>query len=47
MVASAPVGLMPLIFSSQYGVKPDAIKRAILITTIMSIVIISLSGSLS
>jgi len=25
MVASAPVELMALIFSSQYGVKPDAI----------------------
>jgi len=47
MVASAPVGLMALIFSSQYGVKPDAITRVILITTIMSIVTIQLSGSLS
>ena len=47
MVASAPAGLMALIFSSQYGVKPDAIKREILITTIMSIIIIPLSGSLS
>ena len=47
MVASAPVGLMALIFSSQYGVKPDAISRTILITTIMSIVTIPLSGSLS
>jgi len=47
MVASAPVGLMALIFSTQYVVKPDAITRALLITTIMSIVTIPLSGSLS
>ena len=47
MVASDPVGLMALIFSSQYGVKPDTITGAILITTIMSIVTIPLSGSLS
>ena len=47
MVASAPVGLMALIFSTQYGVKPNAISRAILITTILSIITIPLSGSLS
>ena len=39
--------LMALIFSSQYGVKQDAITRAILITTIMSIITIPLSGSLN
>ena len=47
MVASAPVGLMALIFSTQYGVKPNAISVAILITTILSIITIPLSGSLS
>jgi len=46
MVTSAPVGLMALIFSTQYGVKPNAISRAILITTILSIITIPLSGSL-
>ena len=47
MVASAPVGLMALIFSTQYGVNPNPITRALLITTILSIVIIPLAGSLS
>ena len=47
MVASAPVGLMALIFSTQYGVKPNAISVALLITTILSIITIPLSGSLS
>ena len=47
MVASAPVGLMALIFSTQYGVNPNPITRALLITTILSIVIIPLAGTLS
>ena len=47
MVASAPVGLMALIFSTQYGVNPNPITKALLITTILSIVIIPLAGTLS
>ncbi|MDA0916286.1 MAG: AEC family transporter [Proteobacteria bacterium] len=47
MVASAPVGLMALIFSTQYGVNPNPITRALLITTILSIVTIPLVGTLS
>ena len=37
MVASAPVGLMALVFSTQYGVNPNAITRALMITTLLSI----------
>ena len=47
MVASISVGLMALIFSTQYGVKPDAITRALLVTTIISLITIPLSSSLS
>ena len=46
-VSSAPVELMTLIFSTQYGVKPDAITRALLVTTIISLITIPLSSSLS
>ena len=38
MVASAPVGLMALIFSTQYGINPSAITRALMITTLFSII---------
>ena len=44
MVASAPVGLMALIFSTQYGVNPNAITRALMITTLFSIVTIPLAS---
>jgi predicted permease len=37
MVASALVGLMALIFSTQYGINPNAITRALMITTLFSI----------
>ena len=44
MVASAPVGLMALIFSTQYGVNPNAITRALMITTLFSIVTVPLAS---
>ena len=44
MVASAPVGLMALIFSTQYGVNPNAITRALMITTLFSIVMVPLAS---
>ncbi|MDC0531159.1 AEC family transporter [Alphaproteobacteria bacterium] len=47
MVAAAPVGLMALIFSTQYGVNPSAITRALMITTLLSILTIPLSSTLS
>ena len=45
MVASAPVGLMALIFSTQYGVNPNAITRALMITTLFSIVTVPLAST--
>ena len=47
MVAAAPVGLMALVFSTQYGVNPSAITRALMITTLLSILTIPLSSTLS
>ena len=47
MVASAPVGLMALIFSTQYGVNPNAITRALMITTLLSIITIPLVSTLA
>jgi predicted permease len=47
MVASAPVGLMALIFSTQYDVNPNAITRALLITTLLSVISIPLVSTLS
>ena len=47
MVAAAPVGLMALVFSSQYNVNPNAITRALLISTLLSIISIPLVGTLS
>ena len=47
MVASAPVGLMALIFSTQYDVNPNAITRALLITTLLSVISIPLASTLS
>ena len=44
MVASAPVGLMALVFSTQYGVNPNAITRALMITTLFSIVTVPLAS---
>ena len=44
MVASAPVGLMALIFSTQYGVNPNAITRALMITTLFSVVTVPLAS---
>ena len=44
MVASTPVGLMALIFSTQYGVNPNAITRALMITTLFSIVTVPLAS---
>ena len=44
MVASAPVGLMALIFSTQYGVNPNAITRALMITTLFSILTVPLAS---
>jgi len=36
MVAAAPVGLMALVFSTQYGVNPSAITRALMINIIIN-----------
>ena len=47
MVAAAPVGLMALVFSAQYNVNPNAITRALLISTLLSIISIPLVGTLS
>ena len=47
MVAAAPVGLMALVFSTQYNVNPNAITRALLISTVLSIISIPLVGTLS
>ena len=47
MVASAPVGLMALIFSTQYGVNPNAITRALMVTTLLSIITIPLVSKLA
>ena len=47
MVASAPVGLMALIFSTQYDVNPNAITRALMITTLLSIITIPLVSTLA
>ena len=47
MVASAPVGLMALIFSTQYGVNPNAITRALMITTLLSIITIPMVSTLA
>jgi predicted permease len=47
MVAAAPVGLMALVFSTQYGVNPSAITKALMITTLLSILTIPLSSTLS
>ena len=47
MVAAAPVGLMALVFSTQYNVNPNAITRALLISTLLSIISIPLVGTLS
>ncbi len=47
MVAAAPVGLMALVFSTQYGVNPSAITRALMITTLLSILTIPFSSTLS
>lgn len=47
MVAAAPVGLMALIFSTQYGLNPSAITRALMITTLLSILTIPLTSILS
>ena len=44
MVASAPVGLMALVFSAQYGVNPNAITRALMITTLFSIITVPLAS---
>ena len=44
MVASAPVGLMALIFSTQYGLNPNAITRALMITTLFSILTVPLAS---
>ena len=44
MVATAPVGLMALVFSAQYGVNPNAITRALMITTLFSIVTVPLAS---
>ncbi len=44
MVASAPVGFMALIFSTQYGVNPNAITRALMITTLFSIITVPLAS---
>ena len=44
MVASAPVGLMALIFSTQYGINPNAITRALMITTLFSILTVPLAS---
>ena len=44
MVASAPVGLMALVFSTQYGVNPNAITRALMITTLFSIITVPLAS---
>ena len=46
-VTSAPVELMTLIFSKQYGVKYDIIRRSLFFTTIISLITIPLSSSLS
>ena len=46
MVASAPVGLMALIFSTQYGINPNAITRALMITTLFSILTVPLASML-
>ena len=46
MVAAAPVGLMALTYSSDYGVRPDTISRALLITTILSLLTIPIASSL-
>ena len=47
MVAAAPVGLMALVFSTQYNVNPNAITRALLISTLFSIISIPLVSTLS
>ena len=47
MVAAAPVGLMALVFSTQYDVNPNAITRALLISTLLSIISIPLVSTLS
>ena len=47
MVAAAPVGLMALVFSTQYDVNPNAITRALLISTLLSIITIPLVSTLS
>ena len=44
MVASAPVGLMALIFSTQYGLNPNAITRALMITTLFSVLTVPLAS---
>ena len=46
MVAAAPVGLMALTYSSTYGVRPETISRAILITTFLSLITIPVASSL-
>ena len=46
MVAAAPVGLMALTYSSTYGVRPEMISRAILITTFLSLITIPVASSL-
>ncbi len=46
MVAAAPVGLMALTYSSSYGVRPETISRALLITTFLSLFTIPVASLL-